>query len=110
MPAIVFIFVLAILFKIFPGSVLIPVMLWALIVQSPAEAILSFCRAHGLEDDWAINITLGISLFMFAVPASYFAWKWWRVAGRREFYFNLFVLAVGIPAAVIFGLRVTRWQ
>jgi hypothetical protein len=107
MPATVFIVVLIILFVAVPGSVLMPVMLWVLVMHWPAEAILSLCREHGLEGDWAINITLGITLLILAVPASYFAWKWWRVAGRRKFYFNLFVLAVGIPAAVMVGLKVT---
>jgi hypothetical protein len=82
-------------------------MLWVLITEPLGEAVLSFCRAHGLEGNWAINITDGISLFMFAVLASYFAWKWWHAAERRNLYFNLFILAVGIPAAIIFGLAVT---
>jgi hypothetical protein len=108
MPAIVFIVVLVILFVAAPGSVLIPVIPWVLITGKPVEAILRMCGGRCSGDEWAI--TLWISLFVFAVPASYFSWKWWRVAEGREYYFNLFVLAVGIPAAVIFGMRVTRWQ
>jgi len=108
MPAIVFIVVLVILFVAVPGSVLIPVFPWVLIMGKPVEAILRLCGARCSGTEWAV--TLWISLFIFGVPASYFAWKWWRVAGRREIYFNLFVLAVGIPSAVIFGLRITRWQ
>jgi hypothetical protein len=83
------------------------VMLWILLMGPLGEAILSFCRAHGLEENWTVIIPVGISLFMLAVLASYFAWKWWRVAERRNLYFNLFILAVGIPAAIIFGSAVT---
>jgi hypothetical protein len=107
MPALIFIVVLAILFKIFPGTTLFPVvMLWIMLTGPLGGAILSFCRAHGSEFYW-VFITIGVSLFMFAVLASYFAWKCWRVAERRNLYFNLFILAAGIPAAIIFGLAVT---
>jgi hypothetical protein len=109
MPALVFIVVLAILFKIFPGSLFFLVMLWISVMEPPAGAIASFCRAHGLIENWAViaMILVGISLIMSAVLTSYFAWKWWRVAERRKLYFNLFILAAGIPAAIIFGLAVT---
>lgn len=108
MLAIVFVVVLVILFVAVPGSVLIPAFPWVLLTGPSVKAIQGLCGARCSDREWAI--TLWITIVIFAIPASYLAWKWWRVAGRREFYFNLFVLAVGIPAAVIFGLHVTRWQ
>jgi hypothetical protein len=52
MPAPIFIVLLAILSMAFPGSVFIPVVLWALIASPLGELILSICRALGLEGNW----------------------------------------------------------
>ena len=109
MPALIFVILIAVLFVGVPGSIFIPMMIWGLIMSPIAGPIVRICRALGLEGNWAISITIAISLFPFAILALWSAWKCSRVSPERlSHYFNFFILAVGIPAAVMIGLAVTH--
>jgi hypothetical protein len=103
MPALMIVAVLAILLKIFPSAAFLLAFLWAFCALPVVEGIcreLGSCQTLGYEGPWIF----WISFLPLALPALCFAWKWWAVAERRGLYLNLFILAVGVPAAMIFGI------
>jgi hypothetical protein len=103
MPALMIVAALAILFKIFPFAAFLSALMWLYLSVPVVESIcreLGSCRELGREGLWVV----WISLLPPAFPALCFAWKWWTVVERRRMYLNLFILAVGVPAAIIFGI------
>jgi hypothetical protein len=103
MPALMIVVVLAILFKIFPSAAFLLALLWAFCSVPVVEGIcreLGSCQELGYEGPWVF----WISFLSLAFPALCFAWKWWAAAERRRLYLNLFILAVGVPTAIIFGI------
>jgi hypothetical protein len=103
MPALIIVAVLAFVFKIFPNAAFLPALLWAFWATPVVAGIcreFGFCQELGYEGSWVF----WISFLPLAFPVFCFAWKWWTVAERRRLYLNLFILAAGIPAAIIFGI------
>jgi hypothetical protein len=95
--------VLAIFLKIFPSAAILAALLWIWYAIPLVEGI---CRGFGAcrEADYAGVWVVWISFSLLAFPALGFAWKWWFASERRRLYLNLFILAVGVPAAIIFSI------
>jgi hypothetical protein len=103
MPALIFVIVLAALFKLFPHVALLVPMLWFYCAYSVVDSICRLfgsCQSLPYEAGW---IYLS-SLFPLLLLALYFAWKWWSVAVQRRLYFNLLILAIGVPFAIALGI------
>jgi hypothetical protein len=100
MPALIFVIVLAALFKLFPNVAFYVAFVWFYCAYPLAGSV---CRIFGPCPYGAAWIYLS-SLFPLLLLALYFAWKWWSAAKRRRLYLNLLILTIGIPLAIALGL------
>jgi hypothetical protein len=103
MLALITVAVLAILLKIFPSAALLATLLWVWYAAPLVEGIcreFGSCREPGYAGVWVF----WISFLPLAFPALGIAWKWWFASERRRLYLNLFIFAIGAPAAIIFSI------